>query len=158
SAKGPFFKLRPINKPPLELSSSYYLLRSRTIYLFDALLTERVFLPSVGLPQGDTGDGRPIGVRPSPPPCGCSTGFIAEPRTVGLTPFQRVRPAFPTRTNSCSMFPTCPTVARQVDNTKRTSPELKRTNVYFPSRPRICAPAPAERTNCPPAPGFNSTL
>src|SRR5699024_11997490 len=83
---------------------------------------------------------------------GVQTCALPISRTVGLTPFQRVRPAFPTRTNSCSMFPTCPTVARQVDNTKRTSPELKRTNVYFPSRPRICAPAPAERTNCPPAP------
>lgn len=30
----------------------------------------RVFLPKAGLPQGVTGRERPIGLRPSPPPCG----------------------------------------------------------------------------------------
>src|SRR5512134_3478536 len=55
----------------------------------------RVFFPLVGTPQG-VHDGRPPDVRPSPPPCGWSTGFIATPRTVGLRPRQRVRPAFPT--------------------------------------------------------------
>src|SRR5699024_7567474 len=49
---------------------AYFFLRSRTIYLLECLLTDLVILPFVGLPQGDTGDGRPIGVRPSPPPCG----------------------------------------------------------------------------------------
>jgi hypothetical protein len=34
-------------------------------------------------------------LRPSPPPCGWSTGFMAVPRTVGRMPFQRERPALP---------------------------------------------------------------
>ena len=42
--------------------------------------------PRAGLPQGVHGPGRPIGARPSPPPCGWSFGFITEPRTVGRTP------------------------------------------------------------------------
>src|SRR5699024_11780197 len=87
-------------------SLQYFLFRSRTINLLEALFNERVFLPSVGLPHGDTGDGRPTCERPSPPPCGCSIGFIAKPRTEGLLPTQRERPALPTRTNSCSIFPT----------------------------------------------------
>ena len=40
----------------------------------------RVRLPSVGTPHGVTG-WRPPFDLPSPPPCGWSTGFIAEPRT-----------------------------------------------------------------------------
>ena len=40
------------------------------ISLSDDFLPRRVFLPSVGLPHGDIGDGLPIGARPSPPPCG----------------------------------------------------------------------------------------
>ena len=43
----------------------------------------------VGCPQGVTGC-RPPDERPSPPPCGWSTGFIATPLTVGLTPRQRL--------------------------------------------------------------------
>src|SRR5262245_13990560 len=65
----------------------------------------RVFLPFVGTPQGET-EGRPPEVFPSPPPCGWSTGFIATPRTVGRHPFQRLRPAFPMLSFSCSRFPT----------------------------------------------------
>lgn len=53
----------------------------------------RVFAPKVGNPQGVCG-WLPF-TRPSPPPCGWSTGFIATPRTVGRFPCQRVRPAFP---------------------------------------------------------------
>src|SRR3546814_20064893 len=32
-------------------------------------------------------------VRPSPPPCGWSTGFFATPRVSGRLPSQRLRPA-----------------------------------------------------------------
>src|SRR3954463_6073565 len=54
-------------------------------------LFERVFLPLVGLPPGFTGGGPP-GVRPSPPPCGWSMGFMTTPRLGGRQPSQRVRP------------------------------------------------------------------
>src|SRR5699024_12869900 len=107
---------------------AYFFLRSRTIYFLECLLTDLVILSFVGLPQGDTGDGRPIGVRPSPPPRGRSFGFIADPRTVGLFPNQRERPALPIRLCSCSKFPTGPAAARQVVRMRRTSPEAQRSN------------------------------
>jgi hypothetical protein len=47
----------------------------------------------VGFPQGDT-EGLPPFVRPSPPPWGWSTGFIATPRTMGRLPNHRLFPAF----------------------------------------------------------------
>ncbi len=43
-------------------------------------------------------------VRPSPPPCGWSTGFMATPRTVGRTPRQRLAPALPRERRLCSEF------------------------------------------------------
>lgn len=58
----------------------------------------RVFFPSAGSPHGVFGAFIPIGARPSQPPCGWSTGFIAFPRTVGRFPIHRVRPAFPITT------------------------------------------------------------
>src|ERR1700683_4318847 len=57
-------------------------------------LLERVFLPLVGFPHGVTG-WRPPEVRPSPPPCGWSTGFMETPRLCGFLPSQRLRPALP---------------------------------------------------------------
>src|SRR5262249_57490643 len=81
---------------------------ARTINLSDSLCLRRVRLPSVGTPHGVTG-WRPPFDLPSPPPWGWSTGFIAEPRTVGRLPFQRVRPALPPLTFSWSTLPTCPT-------------------------------------------------
>ena len=50
--------------------------------------------PWVILPQGVTG-ARPGVLFPSPPPCGWSTGFMTVPRTVGLIPRWRLRPACP---------------------------------------------------------------
>ncbi len=50
--------------------------------------------PLALLPVGLTG-WRPPLVRPSPPPCGWSIGFIAVPRTCGRRPSQRRRPALP---------------------------------------------------------------
>ena len=61
----------------------------------DAFLFLRVLYPNAGLPQGVTGPLRPIGARPSPPPCGWSLGFITEPRTVGLIPICLFLPALP---------------------------------------------------------------
>src|SRR5213596_1961604 len=69
-------------------------LRPRTISLSDSLCLRRVRLPSVGTPHGVTGCRPPLDL-PSPPPCGWSTGFIAEPRTAGRLPSQRLRPALP---------------------------------------------------------------
>ena len=57
-----------------------------TIILLEDLFFFLVFSPRAGLPQGVIGPERPIGARPSPPPCGWSLGFITEPRTVGRIP------------------------------------------------------------------------
>src|SRR5204863_398839 len=57
---------------------SFPRLRARTIRRSDSLFLERVRLPSVGTPHGVTGCRPPFDL-PSPPPCGWSTGFIAEP-------------------------------------------------------------------------------
>src|SRR5687767_1958642 len=75
-------------------------------------LRERVFFPFVLLPQGVTG-WRPPEVLPSPPPCGWSIGFMATPRTTGLMPFQRLRPALPITTFWWSGLETAPIVAMQ---------------------------------------------
>src|SRR2546423_7048750 len=98
---------------------------ARTINLSDSLCLRRVRFPSVGTPQGVTG-WRPPFDLPSPPPCGWSTGFIAEPRTVGRLPSQRLRPAFPLEMFSWSTLPTWPTVARHVSGTRLISPEGSR--------------------------------
>src|SRR3712207_7086602 len=66
----------------------------------DRLRFLRVGEPRVGLPHGVTGE-RPGVLLPSPPPCGWSTGFMTVPRTVGLTPRCRLRPALPSRTFWC---------------------------------------------------------
>src|SRR5918992_1351414 len=88
-------------------------------------LFERVFLPLVGLPHGVTG-WRPPEVRPSPPPCGWSTGFMVTPRLTGRQPSQRLRPALPMVAFEWSWFETAPTVARHEPCTRRCSPELRR--------------------------------
>src|SRR3954447_15334836 len=69
----------------------FFAWRDRMIILSVALLL-RVRPPLVGLPHGVTG-WRPPDVRPSPPPCGWSTGFLATPRVSGRLPIQRLRPA-----------------------------------------------------------------
>src|SRR4029079_791550 len=117
----------------------------------------RVFLPLVGTPQG-VHDGPPPEVLPSPPPCGWSTGVIATPRTVDLQPFQRLRPALPMLSFSCSMLPTWPIVAQHSSSTLRVSPEGSLTSAQPPSRAMSCAPTPAESTICPPFPRLSSTL
>src|SRR5215475_6024615 len=86
----------------------------------------RVFLPLVGKPQGVTGC-RPPEVRPSPPPCGWSIGFIDTPRLCGRRPSQRVRPALPIEMFMLSGLDTAPIVAIQRPRTRRCSVELSRT-------------------------------
>src|SRR5215203_2132690 len=103
------------------------------------------------MPHGDTGC-RPPEVLPSPPPSGWSTGFIATPRTLGRFPSQRLFPALPTESSSCSELPTSPTVARQRPCTRRISVERSRRVTYSPSLATTCALEPAVRAICPPLP------
>src|SRR5581483_11945131 len=117
--------------------------RPRTINLSDSLCLARVRLPSVGTPHGVTG-WRPPFDFPSPPPCGWSTGFIAEPRTVGRLPSHRERPALPPVMLPWSTLPTWPTVARQVRRTRRISPDGSRRVACPPSFATSWMPEPAE--------------
>src|SRR6476646_9459395 len=139
------------------LRFSFPRLRLRTIRRSDSLCFERVRLPRVGTPHGVTGCRPPFDL-PSPPPCGWSTGFIAEPRTPGRMPRQRLRPALPPVMLPCSTLPTWPTVARQVISTRRISPEGRRKVACAPSFATSWMPEPAERAIWPPLPGFSSTL
>src|ERR1700712_3536557 len=129
STKGPFLRLRGI------FYNSYLrflpALRRRTMSLSLGLFDLRV-RPS-DWPHGLTG-WRPPEVLPSPPPWGWSIGFMATPRTVGRTPFQRIRPALPQLMLDCSALPTSPTLARQRTSTLRISPEGMRSCAKRPSR------------------------
>src|SRR6266496_598593 len=116
--------------------------RLRTIRRSDSLCLLRVRLPSVGTPHGVTGWRPPLDL-PSPPPCGWSTGFIAEPRTVGRFPRQRERPALPPVMFSWSTLPTWPIVARHVSATRRISPEGRRRTPYPSSFATSWTPEPA---------------
>src|SRR5213593_2450749 len=148
SMYGPFFSERPI--------SDSYFVRRVTMALSDGLAPRRVLYPLVGLPHGVIG-WLPLPL-PSPPPMGWSTGFITVPRTVGLKPFQRTRPALPTDTFSWSRLPTWPTVAMHSSLTWRTSPEGSLRLAWSPSLARSWARVPALRQSCPPLPGCSSTL
>src|SRR6188474_1599438 len=128
-------------------------LRRRMIWASEAL---RLRVRPSGLPQGETG-WRPPDVLPSPPPCGWSTGFMTTPRTVGRTPFHRMRPALPQLMFDCSALPTSPTVARQRTSTLRISPEGRRSWAYLPSRATSWMDEPAERASLAPPPGRSST-
>ena len=105
------------------------------MYLLDGLFFLRVFFPNAFFPQGVLG-GKPVPVFPSPPPCGWSTGFIAEPRTVGRIPRQRLRPAFPNRTKLTSLLPTLPIVARQSARIRYPTPDFNFTGTR-PSLPAL---------------------
>src|SRR5207244_8968671 len=95
-------------------------------------------------PHGLVGWRPPLDL-PSPPPSGWSTGFMATPRTLGRLPRQRLRPAFPQDTSSCSAFPTSPTVARHLASTRRISPEGRRRVANPASLASSWMPLPAER-------------
>src|SRR5258706_2868449 len=86
--------------------------RIRMMNLFERFFDRRVLPPLASFVPFQFIGWRPPPDRPSPPPIGCETGFMAVPRTVGRTPIQRLRPALP-RTMFChSMLPTWPIVAR----------------------------------------------
>src|SRR4029077_13828897 len=88
STKGPFHTERAMARP------SYFFFRAWRVATMNLVvdLLRRVFLPLVGKPHGVTGC-RPPDVRPSPPPCGWSIGFIVTPRVCGRRASQRARPA-----------------------------------------------------------------
>src|SRR5699024_9106496 len=132
SAKGPFFNERDILYPPYYFAKAFPS-RLLTMSLLDCLFFFLVFRPSAGLPHGVHGPGRPIPVLPSPPPCGWSLGFITEPRTVGLIPMWRLRPALPMLIRLWSPFPTVPMDARQTIGTILISPDGNLSVAYFPS-------------------------
>src|SRR3989338_6246646 len=122
------------------------------------LLFFLVLTPRACLPHGVLGYFKPTPVRPSPPPCGWSTGFIDVPRLCGLRPNHRFLPAFPRFTILCSEFESAPIDANDVSLTLRISLDGMRNVVMPASCAKIWAAEPAERTNCPPLPGTISTL
>src|SRR6185503_8619326 len=127
--------------------------RPRTIRRCEGFFLLRVLTPSL-LPHLST-TLRPPRVRP---PCGWSTGFMTSPRTFGRQPSQRVVPALPRDTSSCSALPTSPIVPRHKPWIMRISVEAMRTVTYSPSFATTCTDVPAERASCPPLPGLSSTL
>ncbi|KAF7117205.1 hypothetical protein RHSIM_RhsimPtG0002400 (chloroplast) [Rhododendron simsii] len=100
----------------------------------------------------------PIEAFPVPPPWGWSTGFITTPLTTGRLPSQRLDPALPKLFWFTPAFPTCPTVAEQFWDIKRTSPEGNFNVADFPSFAISFARVPAALTNCPPFPSVISML
>src|SRR5882724_12086857 len=120
STNGPFQTERTMSGVPYFFRLWRLRRMNRLVDLFD-----RVFLPLVGLPHGVTG-WRPPEVRPSPPPCGWSIGFIETPRLCGLRPIQRWRPALPIEMFMLSGLETAPMVAMQRPCTRRCSAEFNR--------------------------------
>uniref|UniRef100_M0ZYJ3 32 kDa thylakoid membrane protein n=183 Tax=cellular organisms TaxID=131567 RepID=M0ZYJ3_SOLTU len=85
-------------------------------------------------------------------------GFITTPLTTGRLPSQRLDPALPKLFWFTPTFPTCPTVAEQFLDIKRTSPEGNFNVADFPSFAISFATAPAALANCPPFPSVISML
>ncbi|XP_055826217.1 uncharacterized protein ycf72-like [Solanum dulcamara] len=84
--------------------------------------------------------------------------FITTPLTTGRLPSQRLDPALPKLFWFTPTFPTCPTVAEQFLDIKRTSPEGNFNVADFPSFAISFATAPAALANCPPFPSVISML
>ncbi|VAI42932.1 unnamed protein product [Triticum turgidum subsp. durum] len=99
-----------------------------------------------------------MGAFPSPPPWGWSTGFITTPLTTGRLPSQHLDPALPKLFWFTATLPTCPTVAKQFWDTKRTSPDGNLKVADLPSFAISFATAPAALANCPPLPCVISML
>ncbi|KAF7022119.1 hypothetical protein CFC21_034950 [Triticum aestivum] len=99
-----------------------------------------------------------MGAFPSPPPWGWSTGFITTPLTTGRLPSQHLDPALPKLFWFTPTLPTCPTVAKQFWDTKRTSPDGNLKVADLPSFAMSFATAPAALANCPPLPHVISML
>ncbi|CAL5180278.1 unnamed protein product [Lathyrus oleraceus] len=84
--------------------------------------------------------------------------FITTPLTTGRLPRQRLAPALPKLFWFTPTFPTCPTVAEQFFDIKRTSPEGHFNVADLPSFAISFATAPAALANCPPFPSVISML
>ncbi|KAF1855826.1 hypothetical protein Lal_00043616 [Lupinus albus] len=76
----------------------------------------------------------------------------------GRLPSQHLDPALPKLFWFTPTFPTCPTVAEQFLDIKRTSPEGNFNVADFPSFAISFATAPAALANCPPFPSVISML
>src|SRR3989344_4163046 len=126
--------------------------------LFEYLFGFLVFTPRVPLPHRFLGRRVPRMVRPSPPPYGWSTGFIADPRTVGRIPIQRERPALPITTRLCSSLDTCPTFAHALSEILRVSLAGSFIVTYPASCASTTAKDPADRTNTALPSGYTETL
>mmetsp|Transcript_47124 Transcript_47124/g.124142 ORF Transcript_47124/g.124142 Transcript_47124/m.124142 type:complete len:318 (+) Transcript_47124:425-1378(+) len=125
--------------------------------LDDGCIGLRVRIPLVYHPHGER-DTPPPELRPSPPPIGWSTAFIATPRTLGRRPIQREAPALPRTTLRWLGLLTWPMVARQSIFTLRSSLELILRMAYFASLDWSLAAVPADLTILPPRPRTSSTL
>ena len=140
----------------LERARHYFFPRSLDDVLVRCAGSSASCGPWSGTPHGVHG-WRPPEERPSPPPMGWSTGFIATPRTLEpLAPSQRERPALPMLWFSCSVLPTWPMVAmagRGSSGARRSACAASRSCPRAPSAGR---PPPAARTSCAPLPGFSS--
>src|ERR1035437_8580339 len=112
---------------PTSIYSPFFFLPTclrETIKTLEYCFGVRVFWPLPdGLPHIVLRRRRPRPVRCSPPPYGWSTGFIAEPRTVGRIPSQRERPALPIVIRRFSSFETVPIEAQAVSIIFLTSVE-----------------------------------
>src|SRR5512146_2243932 len=107
------------------------------IYLFVLFFLARVLYPFAGLPLRDLGC--PPDARPSPPPMGWSTGFMATPLVRGLLPSQRLLPALPEDSRLWSGLDTLPMVALQDCRIILVSPEGILRMANFPSLDMSCA-------------------
>ncbi|KAJ9535217.1 hypothetical protein OSB04_un001696 [Centaurea solstitialis] len=83
---------------------------------------------------------------------------IINRANLGRLPSQRLDPALPKLFWFTPTFPTCPTVAEQFLDIKRTSPEGNFNVADFPSFAISFATAPAALANCPPFPSVISML
>ncbi|KAK5824828.1 hypothetical protein PVK06_019612 [Gossypium arboreum] len=83
------------------------------------------------------------------------------PYSTGISrrlPSQHLDPALPKLFWFTPTFPTCPTVAEQFLDIKRTSPEGNFNVTDFPSFAISFATAPVALANCPPLPSVISML
>ncbi|TYG74600.1 hypothetical protein ES288_D04G194700v1 [Gossypium darwinii] len=95
---------------------------------------------------------------PSPPPWGWSIGFVTTPLTTGRLLSHHLDSAIPKIFWFTPTFPTCPTVAEQFLDIKRTSPEGNFNVASFPSFAISFAITPTALANCPPLPSVISML
>merc|ERR1719463_206439 len=116
--------------------------RSLLLLLLDLLLASLVQTGAARRNEADLHPRRTVEGCPMcwwlPPPCGCSTGFIATPRTLGqqLRFTRYLWKLFPALRIGLSRRPppaTIPITARAVAGIVRRAPDGMRTRVFLPS-------------------------